>query len=55
MDLIVLGRDATAKWDSAAPWHDSETPLPATHYVKDAYEPGLLTRAVYEAVEMATQ
>lgn len=52
-DLIVVGRDAAAGWDDEISWRGDDQPAPATGVLKDAYEPGRLTRAIYEAVETA--
>ncbi|MDP6404133.1 MAG: hypothetical protein QF797_02895 [Alphaproteobacteria bacterium] len=52
-DFVVLGRGAVADWDDAGNWRLPEVGLPVSAYLDDAYEPGLLTRTVYEAVALA--
>jgi 2,4-dienoyl-CoA reductase-like NADH-dependent reductase (Old Yellow Enzyme family) len=52
-EWLVLGRGPDAGWDDAANWLKPELPFEVGAYLKDAYEPGHLTRAVYEAADMA--
>lgn len=52
-DWLVLGRGQDSGWDDAANWSRPELPFEVSAYLKDAYEPGHLTRAVYEAADLA--
>ena len=52
-ELVVLGRGEVADWDDGANWRLPEPGLPVSAYLDDAYEPGLLTRTVFDAVALA--
>jgi len=52
-DLLVLGRDPQAKWEDAAHWAPVYPGIAPAAWIGDAYEAGLLGRAVYEAAALA--
>jgi len=52
-DLVVLGRGPAADWDEAGNWRLPEFGGRVSAYLDDAYEAGLLTRTVYDAVALA--
>lgn len=52
-DRLVLGRGGALDWEKQTNWRRRDLPFEVSGRLKDAYEPNLLTRTVYEAVDMA--
>lgn len=52
-DLLVLGRDPQAKWEDDARWTPVYPGVAPAAWIGDAYEAGQMSRAVYEAADLA--
>jgi hypothetical protein len=54
-DLLVLGRDPAARWEDDASWSPVYPGATPHAWIGDAYEAGLMGRAVYEAAALAIE
>lgn len=52
-DLLVLGRDPNARWEDDAAWSPVYPGTTPHAWIGDAYEAGMMGRAVYEAAALA--